>query len=205
MWKWSPKACCRRGDVPNSACLKSSVKFPQSLMVWVLCHLLVELLVSFGTCPHGWRNPSYFSDCGVTGFHMTWTWWNVNGLMVRGRWKTPDQQQSELEAAFKAAGGSTQSLHVTARLCSNSDGQIRTKYRNEQVSETWHLGGKLVVLIELNIFWLLILAFLYPKAGITKFWEKSLFLRILCEFHFLNWLQKLLQLFTILLFIEAYL
>ncbi len=31
----------KSGEAQNPSCLKSSVKFPQSVMIWVQCHLLV--------------------------------------------------------------------------------------------------------------------------------------------------------------------
>ncbi len=36
-----PRVWRKRGEAQNPCCLKSSVKFPQSVMFWVPCHLLV--------------------------------------------------------------------------------------------------------------------------------------------------------------------
>ncbi len=91
-----PRVWRKSGEAQNPCCLKSSVKFPQSVMIWLPCHLLVlvhcvsevhsqrshlpghfralhcfmEMLISFssrtGTYPHCQRYQSWFNDHGVT-------------------------------------------------------------------------------------------------------------------------------------------
>ncbi len=36
-----PRVWRKGGEAHSTSCLKSSVKFPQSVMIWVQCHLLV--------------------------------------------------------------------------------------------------------------------------------------------------------------------
>ncbi len=38
-----PRVWRKGGEAQSPSCLKSSVKFPQSVMIWVQCHLLVSV------------------------------------------------------------------------------------------------------------------------------------------------------------------
>ncbi len=41
IWNQGPRVWRKGGEAHRPSCLKSSVKFPQSVMIWVQCHLLV--------------------------------------------------------------------------------------------------------------------------------------------------------------------
>ncbi len=42
-----PRVWRKGGEAQSPSCLKSSVKFPQSVMIWVQCHLLVLVYCVF--------------------------------------------------------------------------------------------------------------------------------------------------------------
>ncbi len=42
-----PRVWRKGGEAHSTSCLKSSVKFPQSVMIWVQCHLLLLVIVFF--------------------------------------------------------------------------------------------------------------------------------------------------------------
>ncbi len=46
-----PRVWRKGGEAHSPSCLKSSVKFPQSLMIWVQCHLLCWSIVFFENDP----------------------------------------------------------------------------------------------------------------------------------------------------------
>ncbi len=62
-----PRVWRKGGEAHSPSCLKSSVKFPQSVMIWVQCHLLVLVHCVF------WKRTSLHSftkKCWSTSLHF---------------------------------------------------------------------------------------------------------------------------------------
>ncbi len=64
-----PRVWRKGGEAHSPSCLKSSVKFPQSLMIWVQCHLLCWSIVFFENQRHCTRLPRHFG-----AFHASFCW-----------------------------------------------------------------------------------------------------------------------------------
>ncbi len=60
-----PRVCRKGGEAHSPSCLKSSVKFPQSVMIWGQCHLLVLVHCVFWkpTSLHPFTNTFWNTSC----------------------------------------------------------------------------------------------------------------------------------------------
>ncbi len=82
-----PRVWRTSGEAQNPCCLKSSVKFPQSVMIWAamssagvgpLCFLKSGSMTMVLLCLIGQQT------------RLTWTPLRIYGVLSRGRWETPD-------------------------------------------------------------------------------------------------------------------
>ncbi len=136
-----PRVWRKSGEVQNPCCLKSSVTFPQSVMIWAamssacvgpLCFL--KSTVNAATCPHCQVPKSWINDHCVTVLDWPANSPDLNpienlwGIVKRKMRDTKPNNADDLKAAIKAAWASITpeqchrliASHATLHWCGNS-------------------------------------------------------------------------------------